>query len=113
MQRTLLLPLAIIAAPAAARTPEQAMADLFAADRAFAAASAERAPADALAAMAAPDIVMPMRQGLVSGREAVFAALRANPNYQGSGMSWRPGVEASPLPSGRGWRPRRKPGEAG
>ena len=87
----LLAPIAIIAAPAAAQdSPQAALDGLLAADRAFSEQAAGRDVVDGIAATFGADVVMPTRQGMVSGREAVIAALRANANYQGQHARWRP-----------------------
>ena len=87
----LLAPVAAIAAPAAALpTPQAARESLFAAERGFSEQAARLAPAEGIAAMFAPDVVVSMRGGLVSGRDQVLAAMRASPNYQGTHARWRP-----------------------
>ena len=79
------------AAPAAAQSnPAAARNALLAADRNFSQQAAARDPAEGIAAAFAPDVVVSMRQGAVSGREQAILSLRANPNYQGSHARWRP-----------------------
>lgn len=88
----LFLPMAAIAAPAAAtpESPQAAVEALLAADRDFSRQAAARSPADGIAAMLDAGVIMPTREGLTSGREAVIASMRANPNFQGEGATWRP-----------------------
>jgi ketosteroid isomerase-like protein len=75
----------------AAQSPQAAASDLINADRAFSAASANRDLADALNAMFADDVIMPAPQGkLARGREAVIAALKANPANAGVIAEWSP-----------------------
>jgi ketosteroid isomerase-like protein len=92
----LLAPLAALillaAAPAARAQGAQANVDsLLAADRAFSAAAASAAtPADALAAMFDPGVVVPGGPALTIGRDAALAAFRAAPAWQSGTVSWRP-----------------------
>jgi hypothetical protein len=82
----------LLAGPAAARSAQADVEALLAADRAFSAAAA-RAPSatDGLAAMFDAGIVAPFPgQGLVAGRDAVVAALRAVPGFGEPGISWAP-----------------------
>lgn len=75
----------------AAQSPQAAASDLLNADRAFSAASANRDLIDALNAMFADDVIMPAPQGkLARGREAVIAALKANPVNAGVTAEWSP-----------------------
>lgn len=86
-------PLAVIAtsAPAAAQqSPRAAFESMMRADRDFSAAAAGKNPVDGLAAMFAPDVAMSVQGRRPEGREAVIAALRASPSFQGTGISWRP-----------------------
>jgi hypothetical protein len=82
----------LLASPAAARSARANVEALLEADRAFSAAAA-RAPtaADGLATMFDAEIVAPFpAQGLVVGRDALVAALRAAPGYGEQGISWAP-----------------------
>jgi hypothetical protein len=81
-----------LVAPAAhAITPQRSIDALLAADRAFStAAAAAPAPADALAAMFDPEVVMPGGPALAIGRDAALALLRAAPAWQSGTVSWRP-----------------------
>ena len=82
----------LVAGPATARSAQQNVDALLAADRAFSAA-ASRAPsaADGLAAMFDAEIIVPFPgQGLVIGRGAVLAAFRAVPGFGEPGISWAP-----------------------
>ena len=95
MLRPLLAALAallVASAPAHARSPQANVDDLLRADRAFATAAARAAsPAEALAAMLDREAIMPVPgQGLAVGREAVVAALRANPDLREGAASWAP-----------------------
>jgi len=92
MIRLVLLALAALASPAAAQHRAAELEALLAADRAFAAAAAD-APtaADGVLAMLDTQVVMPAGPaGLVAGREAVVAILRANPAWQEGRGSWAP-----------------------
>ena len=81
-----------------ARAPEAgpvlspaAVADqLLAADRAFAAACERTDVAAGLAAMLAPDVVMPVPGGFAAGRDSVLGAIRANPANTGARLGWTP-----------------------
>jgi ketosteroid isomerase-like protein len=75
----------------AAVTPQSAVDELLAADRAFSAASATTDLVSGLSAMFAPDIVIPNPPGaFVHGKEAVIAALRANADNATSRTEWTP-----------------------
>ena len=83
--------------PAAANTaaPESAshqliVDELLAADRAFSAASAKVNLPDGLAAMFDADTIMPAQGAFARGREAIIAALNANPANAGSRATWTP-----------------------
>lgn len=67
-----------------------AVAQLLAADRHFAAVAPQRSVVDALGAMFAPDVSMQTPQGFVNGRDAVLAAVRANPVNQRGSLTWVP-----------------------
>ena len=82
----------VLAGPTFARTAQQNVEALLAADRAFSAAAA-RAPsaADGLAAMFDAEIVAPFPgRGLVVGRDALVAAYRGAPGFGERGISWAP-----------------------
>ena len=91
MLRTLLLALLFVAAPAAARSPQQALDDLLAADRAFAAGSAKLDPVAGVTAMLDDDAAMPQPgKGLLVGKPAIVAALEANPAFKDGRVTWAP-----------------------
>ena len=92
MLRALLLALLFIAAPAAAKSPQAALDELLAADRAFSSAAAKGAdPVAGLAPMLDADVVMPAPgKGHAIGPDAVLAAFRASPSYKDGGVSWTP-----------------------
>lgn len=72
-------------------TPQQAVAELLAADRAFSDASARTDLVAGLTAMCAPYVVMPMPGSTFArGRDAAAAALRANPDNAGARATWTP-----------------------
>jgi len=92
MLRFLLIALAFLGAPARAQDARAAVDALLAADRAFSAAAA-RAPAiaDGLAPMFDAEAVMPVPgRGLVIGRDAIAAALRASPAFREGSVAWTP-----------------------
>src|SRR5476649_1178627 len=75
----------------AAATPQSAVDDLLAADRAFSAASARTYLVTGLSAMFADDIVIPNPPGqFAEGKAAVVAMLRANPDNARSRTEWTP-----------------------
>jgi ketosteroid isomerase-like protein len=86
---------------AAAQTPQAAVDELLAADRAFSAASAKTDLVTGLSAMFATDIVIPNPPGaFAEGKTAVVAALRANADNARSRTEWTPvrgGVSADGL----------------
>lgn len=91
MLRFLLLAF-LVAVPARAEDARARVEALLAADRAFAAAAAA-APsiADGLAPMFDAEAVMPAPgSGLVIGRDAIAAALRASLAFREGGVSWTP-----------------------
>lgn len=93
MLRTLLLALALIAAPAIAQPadPILAVEELLAADRAFSTAAAKAAnPAMIFEIMLDPEAVMPSPKGHAVGRNAVLALFRENPSYKEGKVSWAP-----------------------
>ncbi len=75
----------------AAQSPQAAAAELITADRTYSASGAALDLASSLAAMFAPDVVMPQPEGkFARGREAAVAALAANPANSGARMEWAP-----------------------
>ena len=75
----------------AAASPQSAVDELLAADRAFSAASAKTDLVSGLTAMFADDVVIPMPPGqFVDGRTAVATALRANADNLTSRTEWTP-----------------------
>jgi ketosteroid isomerase-like protein len=82
----------LIASPAAARSARADVEALIAADRAFSAAAAGApSAADGLAAMLDAEVVMPVPgSGHSVGRDAVTAALRANPGLREGRAAWTP-----------------------
>jgi ketosteroid isomerase-like protein len=75
----------------AATSPQSAVDELLAADRAFSAASAKTDLVSGLTAMFADDVVIPMPPGqFVDGRTAVAAALRANADNLTARTEWTP-----------------------
>ena len=88
-------------APVGAQSPQAAVNELLAADRAFSAAGATSELAATLGAMFADDVVMPLPGGqFARGREAATEALRANPGNAGATVQWAPvrgGVSADGL----------------
>jgi len=76
---------------AAATTPQAAIDELLAADRAFSAASAKVDLVSGLSAMFADDVVIPMPPGqFVNGKQAVVAALKENADNLTSRTEWAP-----------------------
>jgi ketosteroid isomerase-like protein len=75
----------------AAATPQSALDELLAADRAFSSASATTDLVSGLSAMFASGIVIPNPPGrFADGKEAVVAALRANADNATSRTEWTP-----------------------
>jgi ketosteroid isomerase-like protein len=75
----------------AATTPQAAVDELLAADRAFSAASAKVDLITGLSAMFADDVVIPMPPGqFVDGKAAVVAALKQNADNLTSKTEWTP-----------------------
>ena len=84
-----------VAAPASATTQPLTVAkaasdSLIAADRAFADGAKGKPIVDGMLAMFDADTVMPSPAGFVKGREAIAAALNANPANVGAKASWTP-----------------------
>jgi ketosteroid isomerase-like protein len=91
MLRALFLALLVFAAPAAARSPKAVLADLLAADRAFAAASAKGEPLAGVMAMMDDEITVPIPgKGLIIGKPAVTEAYRACPCFKEGRVTWAP-----------------------
>jgi ketosteroid isomerase-like protein len=92
---------ALQAAADALPTPQAAVEELLAADRAFSATGARTDVVAALAPMLADAVVMPAPPGrLVRGRAAVLDALRENPDNAAGRVEWAPirgGVSADGL----------------
>jgi len=78
--------------PQAPRRPEEAVAELLAADRGFAGAAAHTDVAGALAPMLAPEVVFgPVPGGrFAQGRDQALAAVQANPDNLGGRLEWAP-----------------------
>ena len=90
MTRAFLI-VALTLAAGGAATPQSAVDELLAADRAFAAASAKTDLVAGLTAMFADDVVIPMPPGqFVDGKAAVVAALRANADNLAARTDWTP-----------------------
>lgn len=82
---------ALHAAADAPPTPQAAVDELLAADRAFSAAGARSDVVAALAPMLSDGVVMPSPPGrLVRGRAAVLDALRENPDNAAGRVEWAP-----------------------
>ena len=81
-----------LASPAgAAATPQSALDELLAADRAFSAASAKTDLVAGLSAMFADDVVIPMPPTqFVNGKSAVVDALKTNPDNLTARTEWTP-----------------------
>lgn len=94
MLRTLLLALALIAAPALATPadPKASVDELLTADRSFSEAAANAPdPVSALGAMFDADVVMPVPgKGHAVGRDGVLAILRDNLSFKEGKVSWAP-----------------------
>ena len=94
MLKTLLLMLALVAFPAAAKPVDLKLAveELLAADRAFSADAVKAADIPSgLAPMLDAEAVMPVPgKGFAIGREAVAQALRDNPGFKEGAARWAP-----------------------
>lgn len=89
--RTLLLSLIAAAVIQNAPSPRAAVDELLAADRAFSAAGSTRTAVDAMSAMFADDVVMPLPSGEFSRTKTdAVAALRASPDNVNSRVEWSP-----------------------
>ena len=85
--------LAVAAAPAHAvpATPAAAVQELMDSDRQFSADAAGENIVDGIAAMLAPDAISPLPSGtFAQGKEAIVAALRANPANATATAEWAP-----------------------
>jgi len=70
-------------------TPQEVVAELLAADRAFGAAGTD--PVAALGAMLAEDVIMPAPPGrFLEGRTAVLEAVGSLPDHAGARLTWAP-----------------------
>ena len=77
--------------PQQAPTPQQAVDDLLAADRAFSLESAKTTVANGLAPMFAADVIMPMPGGkFAKGLDEVTTALNANADNVSGRVEWSP-----------------------
>ena len=91
MLRVLLLALFFIAAPAAAQSPQSALDELLAADRAFANGSAQLDPVAGITAMLDEEAAMPLPgKGILVGKTSVTEAFRASPAFKEGHVSWAP-----------------------
>ena len=89
--RRVLLAAAIPLLCAAADSPQAAVDELLAADRAFSTASVKTDVIAGLSAMFADDVVMPVPGGgFAEGRAAAVAALKANADNATSRIEWTP-----------------------
>ncbi len=87
---SLLLSLAVLAAPAVAETtPQAALNELLTAERALSARAATLSPAEGIASLMAEEGLLMTRGGPVKGRSAAAASLAANPANNGKRASWR------------------------
>jgi len=88
MLRALFLALLVIAAPAAAKS---GVDELLAADRAFAAASAQLDPVAGVTAMLDDGATMPLPgKGILAGKAAVADAFKASPAFKEGHVTWTP-----------------------
>jgi hypothetical protein len=71
-------------------TPQDAVAQLLAADRAFGAAGAKTTLIPALTAMFAPDVIMQGPGGMMRGIAAATEALKTNPANTTAKLEWSP-----------------------
>jgi len=74
-----------------ATTPQQAVSELLDADRAFARAATQKTPLDAIAAMFAEDVTVPVPgSSLATGKQNAISALKANAANQTGRINWAP-----------------------
>ena len=91
MLRPLLLALLLVAAPAAAKSPNASLDELLAADRAFSAASAKTEPVTGVTAMLDDEAAMPLAgKGILVGKAAVTDAFKASPAFKEGHVTWAP-----------------------
>lgn len=86
----LMIFVASIGGISAQSSPQAAVDELLAADRAFSAASAKTDLVTGLSAMFAPDVIMPNPAGIAYGSQKAIEALRANPANAGARIEWTP-----------------------
>jgi len=77
-------------APPETQSYQSVVDELLAADRDFSAASAKVELADGIGAMLDGDAAMPVPGGFARGKDAVVAALKANPANAGARATWAP-----------------------
>jgi ketosteroid isomerase-like protein len=82
--------IALLGAVTTEETPQSVADELLAADRAFSAAAASRNVADALSAMFADDVVMPIPGSFARSKADAVKALNANPDNVAGRASWTP-----------------------
>ena len=91
MLRALLLAFLFIAAPAAAQSPQAALNELLAADRAFASGAASLDPVAGITAMLDDEAAMPLPgKGILTGKAAATEAFRASPAFKDGHVNWAP-----------------------
>ena len=91
MLRALFLALLFIASPAPAQTPQAALDELLAADRAFAAGAATVDPVAGITAMLDEEAAMPLPgKGILTGKAAVTEAFKASPAFKEGHVTWAP-----------------------
>lgn len=93
MLRFLLIALAFMAAPAAAKLadPKAGLEELLKADRDFSDAAAKAAdPVAALTPMLDAEAVMPSSKGHAVGHDAVLAVFKESPSFKEGKVSWHP-----------------------
>lgn len=92
MVHLLIMLAAMLQTPRAApSSPQAAVDELLAVDRAFSAASAQTTVVPGLTPMFAPDVIMPTPAGTFArGRDAVVATLTANPDNATGRVDWTP-----------------------
>ena len=71
-------------------TPQSAFGALIETDRSFAVAAAGKAPIDAIPAMFADDVNVPVGPAFVQGKVKAVQAMKANPEYLSGGVEWTP-----------------------
>jgi ketosteroid isomerase-like protein len=73
-----------------ANTPRAAMNQLLDTDRKFATAAAGKTPLDAISAMFAADVSVPVGADFVQGKSNAVEAMKANPDYLAGTVGWTP-----------------------